>query len=96
MTNADIIYTEAIENEIYTKEQAEAIIKSGKDFGLHTYKVWQKLGYQVKKGQKAKITTNLWRYRDEKTDKDGNVIKQAGYYMTKAHLFTKEQVEKTA
>ena len=94
MTNEDIIYTEAIDNEIYTKDQADALIKAGKDLGIHTYQVWKSIGYQVKKGQKAKIKTNLWRYREERTDKDGTVVKQAGYYMTKSYLFTKDQVEK--
>lgn len=71
---------------------------------FHTFAEWKRLGYSVKKGQKAAITCNLWKY----TDKPGKATREAAaaagedapesdphFYMAKAHLFHALQVEKS-
>lgn len=96
MTNKEIIATEAITNNIYTQEELEQIAVTG-DLGLYTYGEWRKAGYQVRKGEKAKITTYLWRKSKkpeyEETE-DGKVKKNNRFYLCKAYLFTRDQVEK--
>lgn len=67
MTNLEIVAHEAIANKIYTKEQIESMATTMQDFGLHTYGEWRKMGYQVRKGEKAKIATHLWKKTSKKT-----------------------------
>ena len=76
MTNREIVDREKMLNGI-----------SG---DLLTYKEWQKRNMQVKKGEHAKVSTQLWKkvtYEDKKTgDKKERLM------LCKAHLFTIEQV----
>lgn len=70
---------------------------------FHTFVEWKRMGYSVKKGQKAALTCQLWKY----TDKPGKAAREAAaagqeapesdphFYMTKAHLFHALQVEKS-
>lgn len=97
MTNFEIVAHEAIVNNIYTKEQLENLVANMQDLGLHTYGEWRKMGYQVRKGEKAKIKTHLWKKSKkpeyEETD-DGKTKKNQRFYLCKAYLFTRDQVEK--
>lgn len=68
MKNAEII------------ECLEKVLGLAKDT-LKTYQQWKKAGYQVKKGQKAYVYTDLWK-------KQGSRFVMAG-----AYLFTDNQVE---
>ena len=80
MTNIEIIAMEKVNNHL------------NPDTELHTYKIWQSLGYQVQKGQKALITTKLWKpvnVTDKKTGK-----KQEKMILCNASLFSYEQVKK--
>lgn len=92
MTNQDIICTEAIAHNIYTKEQVEALISTFTDLGLHTYGDWKNLGYQVRKGEKARIKTKLW--KKTKNKETGKEEKESKFYLCTAYLFTKDQVDK--
>ena len=75
--------------EILTAESAlKGFIYTGDN--LKTFAEWKKAGYTVIKGQKAFISTNLWK-QVIKTDKDGNEYKKM--IMVKAHLFTADQVK---
>lgn len=47
MTNEQIIFNAAISSGIFTKEEAIAILESGRRLPLHTYQEWRRLGYQV-------------------------------------------------
>lgn len=96
MTNQDIICSEAIAHGIYTKEQVEALISTFTDLGLHTYGDWKHLGYQVRKGEKAKIKTKLWKKTNKKTKnkETGKEEKESKFYLCNAYLFTKDQVDK--
>lgn len=97
MTNTEIIFKEAIANKIYTKEEAQKIIEEQFVLPIHTFMVWKELGYSIKKGEHAKITTRLWKpckgKKKEDSESDENTINM---YLCKAFLFTREQVEKTA
>ena len=73
---------------------------------IHTYSTWKKLGFQVKKGQKAIASFTIWKYAERTCkDEEGNaVIDQltgqeaidSSMFMKKASFFTADQVEKIA
>ena len=98
MKNYEIVAREAIANKIYTKEQIESMETAMQDLGLHTYGERIKMGYQVRKGEKAKIATHLWRKskkQEYEEDKNGKKIKKnQRFHLCKAYLFTRDQVEK--
>ena len=50
MTNNEIIIRTAVMLGIFDPEFIEKCLCSGCSLPFHTYKVWQDLGYQVKKG----------------------------------------------
>lgn len=101
MTNNEIIYSEAIAAGIYTKEQADAILATGHMLPIHTFPEWKRMGYSVKKGEKAAITTQLWKFTTKPTKAAQAAAEAAGkeaaedphYYLAKAYLFTAEQVK---
>lgn len=110
MTNTEIITRSAVLAGLYTKEEAEAILKTGACLPLHTYSAWKAAGYQVKRGEKTVLTVCLWKYRPGK--KTGEVAEVPGLLnadgspamvekqeadrqiRTTAHLFSDKQVEK--
>ena len=96
MTNLEIVAHEAIVNKIYTKEQIESMVVAMQDLGLHTYGEWRKAGYQVRKGEKARIKTYLWKKTSKKTvnKETGKEEKESKFYLCKTYLFTREQVDK--
>ena len=97
MTNAEIIFESAIANGIFTEEQAIAHIKEKGCLPLHTFNEWRKMGYCVKKGEKAKMTCDIWRMTNYKKDENAEKEqeeKDDHFYMKKAFFFTAEQVEK--
>ena len=98
MTNFQIIANSAVETGIYTKEQVETIISQGFNLPLHTFAEWKRLGYSVKKGEKAKMTCRIWKYSNKEVEQTEEIEEQANshYYLTKAFFFTSEQVEKIA
>ena len=59
---------------------------------IHTYAAWQKLGYQVKKGEKAKASFMIWKYVESKAKDDEET--ESKMFMKKASFFTLAQVEK--
>lgn len=97
MTNAEIIFENAILQNIFTEEQAIAHIKENGSLPLHTFNEWRKMGYCVKKGEKAKMVCDIWRMtnytKDESADNEQEE-KDDHFYMKKAFFFTFEQVEK--
>lgn len=63
---------------------------------IHTFATWKSLGYAVKKGEKAKASFPIWKYKSGKTvtDDDGNETETAArMFLTKAFFFTAAQVE---
>ena len=97
MTNIEIICNELVNHKIYTENELTTMLEKGIDIPCHTYNEWKKLGYQVKKGEKASIATRLWKHNDKKEpkyDKDGKEIEQRDFYLNYAYLFLASQVEK--
>lgn len=103
MTNNEIIYSEAIAAGIYTQDQADAILASGHALPIHTFPEWKRMGYSVKKGEKAAIKTRLWKYTTKPTKAAREAAELAGkepdadphYYLAPAYLFTVAQVQPT-
>ena len=96
MTNLEIIASEAILNNLYTKEEVENIMSEGYVLPIHTFAIWKSMGYVVKKGEHAKIVTKLWKMTNKKeVDEDTDEVKNKQHmYLVKSYLFTKDQVEK--
>lgn len=99
MTNLQIITDEAIANGLFTKEEVEAIYTAGHELPLHTYAGWKQRGYQVRRGEHARITTKLWQYNTKKqevktTDGNDEEIEIKNCYLVKSYLFTLDQVDK--
>ena len=99
MTNFQIIANAAVFEGLYTEDEALAILEEQGELPLHTFAEWKKRGYIVRKGQRAVLTCQIWRFKgkgkpvepsedDEKNRRD--------FYMTKAFFFGPEQVEQIA
>lgn len=101
MTNAEIIFKEAVMNGLYTEDEAIAIIQERGGLPLHTFGEWKAHGFSVKKGEHAKLTCYIWKHKEKKGTvpmKDGEDVEvnERNFYLTKAHFFTAEQVERMA
>lgn len=59
---------------------------------IHTYQAWKCLGYQVKRGQKAKASFLIWKHTVKKA-KEQQDEDEEKMFMTKAFFFTFDQVE---
>ena len=81
MSNKEIVFNEAMLKGFEFNGQ-----------NLFTFQEWKKRGYSVKKGEKAFISTNLWKPVVKK-DKESGTEKRI-MVMTKASLFTADQVKK--
>lgn len=97
MTNLDIIIQEAINHNIFTEEQIEGYLSEG-SLPLKTYLSWKNEGYQIKKGEKAVLSTKLWKLRPKKKtaeqEKQDEQEQEEQFILVPAHLFTREQVVK--
>ena len=111
MTNAQIIMNQSIElmeNGIIkgTGRMFEMVITDAEGNEekklveepetIHTYQVWKELGYQVKKGEKAKASFTIWKYVKGKKKEESDEEPEAKMFMTKASFFTIDQTEKIA
>lgn len=113
MTNAQIIFNESIKlmeegiinstGRTITVQDAEGNKKQMLEpEEIHTYAAWKKLGYQVKKGQKAVASFTIWKYAEKKTDMevtytDGTKgieeVDDSKMFMKKSFFFTFDQTE---
>lgn len=117
MTNAQIIFNNSVEllNKGIIKGTGQYMTMVLEDGStrvqevpedIHTYAAWKKLGYQVKKGQKAVASFTIWKYAEKEIkDENGKVIIDqitgestidSSMFMKKASFFTAEQVEAIA
>ena len=114
MSNAEIIFNESVElmkaGVIGTTGRTVTITveKEGQKVKeviqepepIHTYKTWQRLGYQVEKGQKAIAMFTIWNFAenkkadDEEENEAPSLMKNGHYYMKKAAFFKGSQVKK--
>lgn len=97
MTNFQLIANAAIGEGLYTQEEAIAILEENGELPLHTFAEWKKRGFVVRRGEHAKLTTQIWRYKGKgkqtvevSEDDEKNA---RNFYLTKAFFFTAEQVE---
>ena len=65
---------------------------------IHTFAHWQRLGFNVKRGQKAIAKFPIWKYRaGKKTDEAAEGEPDPGrMFMTNASFFSSAQVEAQA
>lgn len=67
---------------------------------MHTFQGWKQLGYKVRKGEHAKVTTKLWKAKNSKTKytsiKTGEEKEMdiTDFYLCKSFLFSQSQVER--
>ena len=97
MKNVEIIAKEALEHGIYTEDEIKEMMNKEGCVPLHTYSYWKdKYGMLVKHGEHAVVTTELWRRKknDESDDLNNEQENKPEYYLQKAFLFSKEQVER--
>lgn len=95
MTNVEIIAHSAIAAGLYSKEEVEAIFAAGNILPLFTYAEWSARGFQVRKGEKAKLVCDIWRHKDKKKEQDSSEeVDESSFYKKKAHFFGREQVDK--
>ena len=99
MTNYEIIRNEAINNGIYSEEEIEQMEANMEGVPLHTFAFWKMCGYSVRKGEKACVTTYLWRFKKAKKKDLEEAVEidpetdPAHYYKAKAFLFHRGQVD---
>lgn len=111
MTNAEIIYNaqmQLMEEGVIkgTGRMMKALITDAEGNeteklveepeAIHTYQVWKELGYQVKKGEKAKASFTIWKHVKPKKKDENEEEPEAKLFMTKASFFTIDQTEKIA
>lgn len=94
MTNQQIIFNEAVMNNIFTEDEAIKILESGRALPLHTFAYWKSIGYVVKKGEKARVKTHLWKPVKSKKDVKEGEEPEKKMILCKAALFTYDQVKK--
>lgn len=63
---------------------------------IHTYAAWKQLGFQVKRGEKAKASFSIWKYKAGKEATEEEEATESKMFMTKAFFFTIDQVEAIA
>lgn len=98
MTNEQIIAE--IAASIYGEDVVMDMIQNGEDIPLHTIKGWSQRGpFRVKKGEHG-LETRLWKKRKRKdsiasTEEDGTTeeTNSKDFYMAKAFLFRRDQIE---
>lgn len=106
MTNAQIIFNRSI-----TLMQSGIIKGSGKFLNvvdqagntslleipepLHTFNEWKKLGYVVRRGQKARAYIQIWKYKEPKEVEEGKVLteEEKHFFMKNAAFFAFDQLE---
>lgn len=96
-TNAEIILRESLNlvNQGVLKTTGRVFVQElPEPEPIHTYNGWQDLGYQVKKGEKAKASFPIWKWAGKKDEETGQ--ESGRCWQRKAFWFTADQVEKIA
>ncbi len=96
MKNEQIIYEAAV--SIWGEDAVQDMIMSGKDIPLHTVQGWKARGnYYVRKGERG-LQARLWKRKKGRKVPDGSEPGEdpagGGFYLTKAYLFTEDQMVK--
>lgn len=100
-SNTAAIIRAGILEKVFTVPEMVTFLETGRAPEYHTFDVWKKAGYMVRKGEKAAFKAAIWKYTaDEKTDADaetdGETEEKAGpdFIHKVAYLFGPAQVEK--
>lgn len=81
-------------------EVAETIGFDYDGSNLKTFAEWKKIGYQVKKGEKAFLKANIWQKSTKKEEivneetGEKEIIEKGKFYKKLSHFFTEDQVKK--
>lgn len=100
MTNAQIIAEVVIGTKTMGSDDFIDFYQTHGYLPFNTYSTWKKLGYQVKKGEKATLSTRLWKYTNkpvevvETANGEENEVDPNHYFLKLSHLFGINQVEK--
>lgn len=97
MTNEQIIADVAVASGLFTEAEIVDFMESGIEIPLHTIQGWTARGnYKIKAGEHG-IETRLWKTRkpntQERNSQDEKQVDDKGFYLTKAFLFSSDQVE---
>lgn len=84
MKNQEIIANAAVEAGVLSRQEAGALLDTGEDIPFHTAQGWKIKGYSVREEEQG-TEVRIWK------KKDGG-----GFYLTKAFLYSREQVETVA
>ena len=105
MTNAQIVFNAQIElmnagiigttgNTLEVELPDGTTQEMPEPEAIHTYKAWQRLGYQVKRGEHAVTDLHIWKHTTKKLPEavlgDDEETKM---FFTKAYFFSASQVE---
>lgn len=87
----------AILEEVTKIAILEGTIKENEQ--LNTFLYWKSNGYHVKRGEKARVTTKLWKRKTKKQqeneENEENENSDRNYILVNAYLFSTSQVEKS-
>jgi len=64
--NVTIILEAGFASGVYGYEELKNYLTFGTIPNYHTFAAWKKLGYAVKKGQKAAFKADIWKYTEKK------------------------------
>ena len=106
ITNAQIILTESLRlmeagvlkttGRVLVQEMPDGSkVEIPEPEPIHTFNGWKELGYTVKKGEHAKATFPIWKWKGRKDEETGEEV-GGNCYQRKAFWFTFEQVERLA
>lgn len=95
MTNTKIILDAALASGIFTAEQVEEILSAGRRLPLHTFGEWKRMGFSVKKGEKARLACSIWKKSTKKAEKKENEEEKENdrFFLKLSYFFTADQVE---
>lgn len=104
-SNTAAIIRAGIMEKVFTVPEMVTFLETGRAPEYHTFDVWKKAGYMVRKGEKAAFSALIWKYTaDGKTEAepetdaetDGETEEKAGpdFIHKVAYLFGPAQVEK--
>ncbi len=94
MNNDEIINNVAI--SIYGKDEVDEMHARGMDIPVHTASGWKQRGPYKVKDNAIPITAKLWKMRSgaSSTDPNGPDAQKPRFYLSKAFLYCREQVER--
>ena len=82
MKNQEIIAAAAVSAGVLTQQEADGLMSAGADIPFHTAQGWKMKGeYKVREGEQG-TKVKIWK------KKDGG-----GFYLAKAFLYSRNQVE---